>query len=230
MRLLFISHVHQTSWSTFHIDVLQISNLPAWSLREIKIDLYVQAFIRRLSGPLVQSHVYVNSANMSIFTPMVLQHPQQHVAVFTLNIRYQQPLCRHTQTKRFWKKHSFANKIFLLNSDLRTVGYNIVFMWVPGHTGVSRNEIADSLANLASSSNPHLDEEWRGMSTENQYTHLWIHIYSLIADSCLNVWNNEYKDDTQGFHVQKIFPTNHAWLSKADPKFYLNYSTQDWTL
>jgi len=70
-----------------------------------------------------------------------------------------------------WKKHSITNKISLLSSTLHSAGYYIVFMCVPGYTGIPGNEIADILAKSASSKNPQPDDNIHRKSN----TLLWIH-------------------------------------------------------
>ena len=47
-----------------------------------------------------------------------------------------------------WKNHSFANKIALY-STLSASGYEVRFLWVPGHQNITGNEIADQLAKFS---------------------------------------------------------------------------------
>jgi len=48
-----------------------------------------------------------------------------------------------------WKKYSFTNQIALLCSALLATGYEVRFLWVPGHQNIPGNEIADQVAKLS---------------------------------------------------------------------------------
>jgi len=83
---------------------------------------------------------------------------------------------------------SFTNKISFLSSNLHTEGHDVVFLWVPGHSAIPGNDIADSLAKLASSSNPPPDVHAHRKTVHS--TLKQSNMCPLIANHCLKLWNN----------------------------------------
>jgi len=103
-----------------------------------------------------------------------------------------------------WKRHSFTNKIYLLSSNLHTEWYDVVFLWVPGHSGIPGNGIADSLVKLASSSNPQSD-----VHAHRKTAHSTLNpsdVCPLIANHCLKLWNNEHVNNPHGSTYKQYFP------------------------
>ena len=127
-----------------------------------------------------------------------------YIQIYESSNLVRQPQCTAGHKYGELEKTQLYKKINLLSSNLHIAGYEVVFMWVPGHNGISGNEIADTLAKLASSSIPQTD-----MPAHQKIVHSSLnpsHINPLIADHCLKVWNNEYVNNPNGSTYKTYFP------------------------
>jgi len=104
-----------------------------------------------------------------------------------------------------WKKHSFANKIALLYSRLSAWGYEVRFLWVPGHQNIPGNEIAAQLAKLSTdkrSSNPPKCVHYKRVNTRLNFTDMLPYLYQ----HSFHAWELQYQTDTRGTAYKVIFP------------------------
>jgi len=104
-----------------------------------------------------------------------------------------------------WKKHSFANKIALLYSTLSASGYEVRFLWVPGHQNNPGNGIADQLAKLSTtkpSSNPPKCVHYKRVITRLNFTDMLPYLYQ----HSFHAWEIQYQTDTRGNACKVIFP------------------------
>jgi len=92
----------------------------------------------------------------------------------------------------------FSHNFFLYL--IRKYNRNISFIWLPSHTGITGNELADRLANLAISSD-NIDIDNRTMLSE---------AYDLVDTSIvIGKWQHNWETEVTGSHyrtIQKMFP------------------------
>jgi len=84
----------------------------------------------------------------------------------------------------------------------------------PGHRGVPGNEIADSLARLATSTNRHQDVSQIRLKTVNTCVS-YAYIYQHLRDHFDDVWNTQYQSDPKGTTYKAVLPTTERRLAPS---------------
>ena len=104
-----------------------------------------------------------------------------------------------------WGKHYILNKILLLNHYLTNSNLKVTFLWVPSHSGISGNEIADNLTKhvfrsvVQCSSN---DVQIKRVETKLSYSE----VKSFIRDHIYEKWNRHYIAYPAGGQYKILFP------------------------
>lgn len=83
-------------------------------------------------------------------------------------------------------------------------GKNISFVWVPGHAGISGNEVADSLAN-------------KGRSSDLVYEKLTRHdANKFVEKKTWEAWQDEWSSSNPGTQLNKIKNNVKKWTDRAN--------------
>lgn len=123
------------------------------------------------------------------------------------------------------------NHPWIQEIEIDSKNYNITLCWIPGHTGIKGNELADKLANKGrqqSNENPHVPAhdaiKWINKETLKQYDYKW---RSNNSSFLRMTKPTTYKwKDRKSVEEQKVLTrirTGHTWLShkhlikKTDP-------------
>ena len=104
-----------------------------------------------------------------------------------------------------WGKQYILNKILLLNHYLTNSNLKVTFLWVPSHSGISGNEIADNLTKLVfrsvvqcSSNDVHIKR------AESKL--FYSEVKSFIRDHIYEKWNRHYIAYPAGDQYKFLFP------------------------
>ena len=104
-----------------------------------------------------------------------------------------------------WGKHYIWNKILLLNHYLTNSNLKVTFLWVPSHSGISGNEIADNLTKyvfrfvVQCSSN---DVQIKRAESKLSYSE----VKSFTRDHNYEKWNHHYLAYPAGGQYKFLFP------------------------
>ena len=104
-------------------------------------------------------------------------------------------------------RHLLVEKVKMLHYFLDSIGVEVVYLWVPAHCGIKGNEIADTLARIATGrmESHHLDPSTITRSEANlelpfSDTKLMINNY------CISLWQKHCESISTGFQYKQCFP------------------------
>ena len=103
-----------------------------------------------------------------------------------------------------WKSHGIVAKIVILNHRLLTSGHNIVYVWLPAHTGIPGNNTADFLVKLSTTHNPiQPDVTYKKVFSQISYSES----SSLVTDHCLQLWNDFCINTNKAITYKQFYPS-----------------------
>ena len=116
-------------------------------------------------------------------------------------------------------KNVLVNKILMLHSFLVKSGLEISFIWVPSHSGIYGNEMADKLAKLETSNSP---PNAFGQIARKQIdvSINFLEMKSIIKNYVYTLWDKLYKSSVTGSFYKFIFPSVFVSSSSCSPIFF----------
>ena len=109
----------------------------------------------------------------------------------------------------------------MLYSILVKSGLEITFLWIPSHSGIHGNEIADQLAKLATTSN---SSNSISANTATKQANLQIStpkIKTVIKNYVYVLWDKFYKQSNTGLFYKSFFPSVFSISTSSSPTLFV---------